>query len=77
VGEDTVDAVSEIRPRPPMTLGGAAAARVRLIVWCKPDPCEVARRCGLETPVPALECQPQHNFEAHPHEAAAVAFVSG
>jgi len=46
-------------PGPPMTLGGAAAARVRLIVWCKdcqhqvePDPAEMARRYGAETPVP-------------------------
>jgi hypothetical protein len=36
-----------------MTLGGAAAARVRLIVWCKdcshqvePDPGEMAERYG-------------------------------
>jgi hypothetical protein len=36
-----------------MTLGNAAAARVRLIVWCKacqyqvePDPAEQARRYG-------------------------------
>jgi Zn finger protein HypA/HybF involved in hydrogenase expression len=42
-----------------MTLGGAAAARVRLIVWCKdcqhqvePDPAEMAQRYGAETPVP-------------------------
>jgi hypothetical protein len=46
-------------PGPPMTLGGAAAARVRLIVWCKdcqhqvePDPAEMAQRYGAETPVP-------------------------
>ena len=44
---------------PPMTLGNAAAAHVRLIVWCKacrhqvePDPAEMARRYGAETPVP-------------------------
>jgi hypothetical protein len=42
-----------------MTLGNAAAARVRLIVWCKecqhqiePDPAEMAQRYGAETPVP-------------------------
>ena len=42
-----------------MTLGNAAAARVRLIVWCKdcrhqvePDPVEMAQRYGAETPVP-------------------------
>ena len=44
---------------PPMTLGNAAAARVRLIVWCKacghqvePDPAEMAQRYGAETAVP-------------------------
>jgi hypothetical protein len=43
-----------------MTLGNAAAARVRLIVWCKecryqvePDPAEQARRYGAK--MPALE----------------------
>jgi Zn finger protein HypA/HybF involved in hydrogenase expression len=42
-----------------MTLGNAAAARVRLIVWCKdcghqvePDPGEMAQRYGAETTVP-------------------------
>ena len=42
-----------------MTLGNAAAARVRLIVWCKschhsvePDPAEQAWRYGAETTVP-------------------------
>ena len=42
-----------------MTLGNAAAAQVRLIVWCKgcrhqvaPDPAEMAQRYGAETPVP-------------------------
>jgi hypothetical protein len=37
-------------PGPPMTLGNAAAARVRLIGWCKgcqrqiePDPAEMAQ----------------------------------
>jgi hypothetical protein len=46
-------------PGPPMTLGGAAAARVRLIVWCKdcshqvePDPAEMAQRYGAEMTVP-------------------------
>ena len=41
-----------------MTLGNAAAARVRLIVWCKgcqhqvePDPAEQARRYGAETSI--------------------------
>ena len=43
-------------PGPPMTLGAAASAGVRLIVWCKecqhqvePDPAEQARRHGAET----------------------------
>jgi len=42
-----------------MTLGNAAAAQVRLIVWCRdcghqsePDPAEQARRCGAEMPLP-------------------------
>ena len=46
-------------PGPPMTLGNAAAAKVRLIVWCKscqhqvePDPAEMAERYGAETAVP-------------------------
>jgi hypothetical protein len=41
-----------------MTLGSAAAAQVRLIVWCKacqhqvePDPAEMATRYGAETSV--------------------------
>src|SRR6516165_3316215 len=45
-------------PGPPMTLGKAAAARVRLIVWCKacghqvePDPAHMARRYGAGTSV--------------------------
>ena len=46
-------------PGPPMTLGNAATARVRFIVWCKdcrhqvePDPAEMAERYGAETAVP-------------------------
>jgi hypothetical protein len=45
-------------PGPPMTLGNAATARVRLIVWCKacqhqvePDPAGMAQRYGAETEV--------------------------
>ena len=45
-------------PGPPMTLGNAAAVRVRLIVWCKacghqvePDPAEMARQYGATTSV--------------------------
>jgi hypothetical protein len=41
-----------------MTLGNAAAAHVRLVVWCKdcghqvePDPVEQAQRYGADTPV--------------------------
>jgi hypothetical protein len=41
-----------------MTLGNAASAQVRLIVWCRhcshqvePDPAEQARRYGAETTV--------------------------
>jgi hypothetical protein len=43
---------------PPMTLGNAADAKVRLIVWCRdcgrqvePDPVEMAERYGAETTV--------------------------
>ena len=46
------------QPGPPMTLGGAAVAGVRLIVWCRsyrhrvePDPAEMAGRYGAETSV--------------------------
>jgi hypothetical protein len=46
-------------PGLPMTLGNAAAARVRLIVWCKacghqvePDPAEMAERLRRELSVP-------------------------
>jgi hypothetical protein len=42
-----------------MTLGNAAAAQVRLIVWCldcrhqvEPDPVELAERYGAEMAVP-------------------------
>jgi hypothetical protein len=45
-------------PGPPMTLSAAAAAQVRLIVWCKscqhqvePDPAEMAFRYGADTSV--------------------------
>src|SRR5215813_5105436 len=58
--------LGELRPEqmkpyrgPPMTLGSAAAAKVRLMVWCKarghraePDPAEQARWYGPETTVP-------------------------
>jgi hypothetical protein len=45
-------------PGPPMTLGNAANAKVRLIVWCKacgrqvePDPAEMAASYGANTSV--------------------------
>jgi hypothetical protein len=45
-------------PGPPMTLGLAAAAQVRLIVWCRdcsrqvePEPAELASRYGAEIAV--------------------------
>ena len=48
----------DIHPRPPVTLGVAAAAQLRLIVWCKechhqvePDPAEMAQRSGANTSV--------------------------
>jgi hypothetical protein len=50
--------VRKSKPGPPMTLGAASAAGVRLIFWCKecrhrvePDPAEMAARYGAETPV--------------------------
>jgi hypothetical protein len=50
--------VMKSQPGPPMTLGNAAAAKVRLVVWCKdcqhqvePDPAQMAARYGAETPV--------------------------
>ena len=49
----------ESPPGPPMTLGNAAAARVRVIVWRKscghqvePDAAEIAERYGAGTAVP-------------------------
>jgi hypothetical protein len=47
-----------------MTLGDAAAAMVRLIVWCRdcgrqvePDPAEMAERYGAETTVIELHAR--------------------
>jgi hypothetical protein len=55
---DLRDLAMKSYPGPPMTLGNAVAARVRLIVWCKdcrhrvePDAPEMAQRYGAETPV--------------------------
>jgi hypothetical protein len=49
----------KLAPGPPITLGNAAAARVRLIVWCKAcghrvelHAAEMAGRYGAETAVP-------------------------
>jgi hypothetical protein len=68
-----------------MTLGNAAAARVRLIVWCKacghraePDPAEIAQRYGTETVVSRLARstgvlalrQPQYRHGGDRHRAA-------
>jgi hypothetical protein len=48
--------LGEVQARPPMTLG--AAARVRLIIWCRacqhqvePEPAEMAARHGADTTV--------------------------
>jgi hypothetical protein len=48
-------------PGPPMTLGGAAAAQLRFIFWCKdcqhqvePDPAEMAQLYGSARTVPRL-----------------------
>src|SRR6516165_203263 len=48
-------------PGPPMTLGNAANAKVRLIVWCKacshqvePDPAEMARQYGAPGPASSI-----------------------
>jgi hypothetical protein len=45
----------------PMTLGNAAAAQVRLIVWCRAcghqaelDPALEAAACGADVPVPGV-----------------------
>jgi hypothetical protein len=54
-----ITTVSTMKPDcGPMTLGNAAAAKVRLIVWCKtwqhqvePDPDEMAARYGADTSV--------------------------
>jgi hypothetical protein len=47
------------QPGSPMTLGNAAAAKVRLIGWCRdcghqvePDPAELARRYGADMAEP-------------------------
>ena len=49
----------KFRPSPPATLGSTAAAQARTVVWCRacrhrvePDPAELARRYGADTPIP-------------------------
>jgi hypothetical protein len=49
----------KLEPVPPMTLGNAARAGVRLIVWCRacghrvePDAADMAERYGADTSVP-------------------------
>jgi hypothetical protein len=49
--------VSQKKPGPPMTLGGAVEAGVRLIVWCwdcrhQVDPAEPAAKYGADPIVP-------------------------
>ncbi|MGO9934981.1 MAG: hypothetical protein ACLPV8_24660 [Steroidobacteraceae bacterium] len=51
--------------RDPMTLGNAAAAHVRLIVWCldcrhqlEVDPAEMVERYGAGMPVPDWHARP-------------------
>jgi hypothetical protein len=58
-GQEAPAAGMKSEPGPPITLGNAAAARVRLIVCCldwrhqvEPDPAETAGRYGAETTVP-------------------------
>jgi hypothetical protein len=55
----TTAAEVKSEPGPPMTLGSAAAAGVRLIVWfwdCRhqdePDPAKMVQRYGAELPAP-------------------------
>jgi len=53
---DQIGRLMKSQPGPPMTLGNAANAKVRLIVWCKarqhqlePDAAEMAARYGAHT----------------------------
>jgi hypothetical protein len=83
-GKATPQVKSE--PGPPMTLGNAAATRVRLIVWCKacghqvePDPDEHARRYGAPDDRARLAKaarmfglrQPRHRYGGHRNRATA------
>jgi hypothetical protein len=61
------------KPLSSMTLGNAAAAGVRLIVWCRdcahqaePDPVEQAQRYGTETAVPEWREQPSSRGDGRP-----------
>jgi hypothetical protein len=67
-----------------MTLGGAAAAQVRLIVWCKdcqhqvePDPGEMAQRYGdgarLERPARLLPVRQPSNRYGRNRSTAGIA----
>jgi len=65
---------------PPITLESAAAAKLRLVVWCKacghrsePDPAEQARWYGPETPMPEWRRRDQKRQA----EALAAAAVDG
>ena len=53
-------------PAPPRTLGSTAAAQARIVVWCRdcrhqaePDPAELARRYGGDTPIPEWQYRRQ------------------
>jgi hypothetical protein len=65
-------------PAGPMTLGNAAAAHVRLLIWCDEcqhraeiDPVELARTLGLDFPVPDL----QKRLRCSACDARVVSFV--
>ena len=67
-------------PGPPMTLGAAAAAGVRLIVWCResghqiePDPCSPGS-AGLMRPLSTVELEgPRLIAEKEPCHACQLA----
>jgi hypothetical protein len=61
LGRDAANREMKPYRGPPMTLESAAAAKLRLVVWCKgcghrsePDPAEQARWYRAETPVPRM-----------------------
>jgi hypothetical protein len=62
----------------PMTLGNAAAAHVRLLIWCDEcqhraeiDPAELARKLGPDFPVPNIP----KRLRCSACDARAVSFV--